>query len=458
MAKVCEPFELDLKSASELIKKKALSPVELTRSCLDRIHSLDGKLSAWALLDEKGALRAARRAEAELRAGKWRGPLHGIPVGIKDIFYTKGLRTEAGSRSMAGFVPAYDAAAVERLKAAGAVILGKTRTTEFAFLDPAPTRNPWNMNHTPGGSSSGSAAAVASRMCLAALGSQTVGSILRPAAYNGVVGLKAQHGRISAYGVVPLSWTLDHVGVLARTVSDAAIVFQVIAGHDERDARSLPAIPPDAVSALRNSRPPRIGLAKGYFFEKAGAEAKRRTEEAAEKFRKAGAKVTEAVLPPALREAADINRIIMAVEAAAYHKNNFAAKRKLFRPGIAGLIEEGLAVPAHKYAEALNARLAARGEMSRFLSGYDAVVTPGATGPAPEGLESTGDAAMQRPWSTLGVPTIALPDGLARNGLPLGVQLAGRPFAEDRLLSAARWCEKVLGSCRMPPDQARTVN
>lgn len=450
MAKVCEPCELDIKSASELINKKKLSPVGLLESCLGRIRRLDGKLSAWALLDEKGALAAAKRAEKELRAGKRRGPLHGIPVGIKDIFYTKGLRTEAGSRSMAGFVPSYDAAAVERLKAAGAVILGKTRTTEFAFLDPAPTRNPWNLAHTPGGSSSGSAAAVASRMCPAALGSQTVGSILRPAAYNGVVGFKAQHGRISAYGVVPLSWTLDHIGVLARNVSDAAIVFRAIAGYDSRDPRSLDAAVPDTLAAMKKIRPPRLGLAKGYFFEKAGAEMKRRTAEAAEKLRKAGAVVTEAVLPPALREAADINRVIMAVEAAAYHKKNFAAKRGLYRPGIAGLIEEGLATPASKYTEAIGRRLAACAEMGRFLSRFDAVLTPGATGPAP-GLESTGDAAMQRPWSTLGVPTIALPAGLARNGLPLGVQLAGQPYAEDKLLAAARWCERALGAARKPP-------
>lgn len=451
MAKVCEPCELDLKSASELIKKKKLSPVELLGSCLARIRRLDGKFSAWTLLDEKGALKAARRAETELLAGKRRGPLHGIPVGIKDIFYTKGLRTEAGSRSMAGFVPSYDAAAVERLKAAGAVILGKTRTTEFAFLDPAPTRNPWNSAHTPGGSSSGSAAAVASRMCPAALGSQTVGSISRPAAYNGVVGFKAQHGRISAYGVVPLSWTLDHIGVLARTVEDAAIVFQSIAGYDSRDPRSLDAAVPDALAAMKKRGPPRLGLAKGYFFGKAGNEMKRRTEEAAEKLHKAGAIVTEAVLPPALREAADSNRIIMAVEAAAYHKNRYAAKRKLYRTGIAGLIEEGLATPQSRYTDALNRRLAACTEMARFLSLFDAVLTPGATGAAPRGLESTGDAAMQRPWSTLGVPTIALPAGLSRGGLPLGVQLAGRPFAEDRLLAAARWCESVLGAAQEPP-------
>ncbi|OGS43518.1 MAG: hypothetical protein A3J79_10540 [Elusimicrobia bacterium RIFOXYB2_FULL_62_6] len=443
MVKAAEPCELDLKSASELIGKKQLSPVELVSSCFSRIGALDAKLSAWTLLDEKGALAAAKRAEKELLAGKRRGPLHGIPVGIKDIFYTKGLRTEAGSRSMAGFVPSYDAAAVERLKAAGAVILGKTRTTEFAFLDPASTRNPWNTNHTPGGSSSGSAAAVAARMCPAALGSQTVGSILRPAAYNGVVGFKAQHGRVSAYGVVPLSWTLDHIGVLARSVEDAALVFRAIAGYDSRDPRSLDAAVPGA--ALKSRKPPRLGLAKGYFFAKAGAEARRSTEEAADKFRKAGAVVTEAVLPPALQTAAELNRLIMAVEAAAYHKKNFAAKPRLFRPGIAGLIEEGLAVPESKYKEALVLRLAACAEMARFLSRFDAVLTPGATGPAPKGLESTGDAAMQRPWSTLGVPTIALPAGLSRGGLPLGVQLAGRPFAEDRLLAAARWCEGVLG-------------
>src|SRR4030042_4640891 len=286
MVTIMEPYERSIKEASDLMKKKELSPVELVNSCIDRIQALDEKLFAWALLDKEGALRMARRCEMEFEEGRQRGTLHGIPVGIKDIFYTSGLRTEACSRTLAGFVPSYDAAAVERLKEAGAIILGKTQTTEFAYLDPAPTRNPWNLDHTPGGSSSGSGAAVAARMCPVALGSQTGGSTLRPAAYNGIVGFKAQHGRISTYGVVPLSRTMDHVGILARTVEDAAITFQAIAGYDPRDLRSPNAPVPNPLASLKRDKPPHLGLATEYFCENADEEMKRHTEEVAEKLRK----------------------------------------------------------------------------------------------------------------------------------------------------------------------------
>jgi Asp-tRNA(Asn)/Glu-tRNA(Gln) amidotransferase A subunit family amidase len=451
MVTIMEPYELSIKEASDLMKKKELSPVELVNSCIGRILALDEKLIAWALLDKEGALRMARRCETEFKEGRQRGTLHGIPVGIKDIFYTAGLRTEACSRTLAGFVPSCDAAAVERLKDAGAIILGKTQTTEFAYLDPAPTRNPWNLNHTPGGSSSGSGAAVAARMCPVALGSQTGGSTLRPAAYNGIVGFKAQHGRISTYGVVPLSWTMDHVGILARTVEDAAITFQAIAGYDHRDPRSLNAPVPNPLASLKRDKPPHLGLAREYFCENADEEMKRHTEEVAEKLRKAGAKVTEVVLPPDFRFAADINPIIMGVEAATYHEKVFAGKKDLYRPNIKQLIEEGLATPVTTYARALEERLAQRAKITPLLLQLDGLLTPGAPGAAPEGLESTGNAAMQRPWSTMGIPTIALPTGLNQKGLPLGVQLVGAPFAEDKLIAVASWCEKALNVNLVPP-------
>ncbi|HSB05723.1 MAG TPA: amidase [Thermodesulfobacteriota bacterium] len=446
-----EPYELSIREASDLMKKKELSPVELVNSCIDRIEALDGKLIAWALLDKEGALQMARRCEMEFKEGRRRGTLHGIPVGIKDIFYTAGLRTEAGSRTLAGFVPSYDAAAVERLKEAGAIILGKTQTTEFAYLDPAPTRNPWNLDHTPGGSSSGSAAAVAACMCPIALGSQTGGSTLRPAAYNGIVGFKAQHGRISTYGVVPVSWTLDHVGILTRTVEDAAITFQAIAGYDHRDLRSLNAPVPNPLPSLKGSNPPHLGLAREYFFENADEEMKGHTEEVAQKLCKAGAKVTEVVLPPDFRLAADINPIIMGVEAATYHEEVFSGKKDLYRPNIKQLIEEGLATPVTSYVRAQEERLAQRAKITPLLLQLDGLLTPGAPGVAPKGLESTGNAAMQRPWSTMGIPTIALPTGLNQQGLPLGVQLVGAPFAEDKLFAVASWCEKALHVNLYPP-------
>ena len=395
----------------------------------------------------------ARAAEldAELKIGKVRGLLHGIPVGIKDIFYTTGMRTEAGSKSWAGFVPSFDSAAVARLKAAGAIILGKTHTTEFAFMDPAPTRNPWNVEHTPGGSSSGSGAAVAAGMCFAALGSQTGGSTLRPAAFNGIVGLKAEHGRISTYGVVPLSWTLDHVGILARSVSDAAIILQILAGYDARDPYSLLAPVPDFSEYLVSIRPPRLGLAKGYFFERADEEMRRHTEEVATKLAKAGAIIEEVMLPPGVAASFELNNTIMKVDAAAYHKDMFAAKKELYGPNIRGLVEQGLGTHATEFAAALKARGEVKNEMETALEKVDAWLTPGAPGEAPLGLQSTGSSVLQRPWSTAGLPSIGIPTGLSKNGLPLGLQLGAASMTEAKLLGVARWCEEALNVHLRPP-------
>ncbi len=446
-----KPYELTAAEAGKLIAKKELSPVELVKSCLERIDAIEDKLIAWALVDRKGALTSAKRLEKELKEGRRRGPLHGIPVGVKDIFYTAGMKTEAGSKSWKGFIPSYDSTAIARLKDAGAIILGKTQTTEFASFDPAPTHNPWNLNHTPGGSSSGSGAAVAARMCPIALGSQTGGSTLRPASYNGIVGFKGEHGRISAYGVVPLSWNLDHVGILTRSVEDAALTFQVVAGYDPRDMYSLDAPTPDPMPSLGRKTPPKLGLARGYFFENADEEMWRHTEKIAEKLRKAGAEVIDVALPPNFRVAADVNRIIMRVEAAAYHEEMFAKKKDLYGPNIRSLIEDGLKTPVTLYARALEMRLEMRAKITPLLKELDAMLTPGAIGEAPEGLGSTGDAAMQRPWSTMSIPTIGLPAGMSKKGLPLGIQLAGKPYGEAELFGVAKWCEKALNFSLKPP-------
>ena len=445
MVTIMEPYELSIKEASDLMKKKELSPVELVNSCIDRIQALDEKLIAWALLDKEGALRMARRCEMEFKEGRRRGALHGIPVGIKDIFYTAGLRTEACSRTLAGFVPSYDAAAVERLKEAGAIILGKTQTTEFAYLDPAPTRNPWNLDHTPGGSSSGSAAAVAARMCPVALGSQTGGSTLRPAAYNGIVGFKAEHGRISTYGVVPLSWTMDHVGILARTVEDAAITFQAIAGYDHRDLRSLNAPVPNPLASLKGNKPPHLGLAREYFFENADEEMKRHTEEVAEKLRKAGAKVTEVVLPPDFRVAADINLIIMGVEAATYHEEVFAGKKDLYRPNIKQLIEDGLATPVTRYVQS------PRGT-PRTASQNNA--TPSSTGrlfsppvqpvPHPKDSRAPGMRPCRGPGQQWVFPPSPCRQDLTRRVFPSGCSLSGRPSLRTSSLPWRRGVRRLL--------------
>ena len=451
MAIAKKPCDLTITEAAAAIAAGELTALQLVNSCLERIDALEEKIKAWALLDREGALAAARRLDEELRRGQRRGPLHGIPMGIKDIFYTAGLRTEAGSPFWSGFVPSYDATTVAHLKEAGAIILGKTHTTQFASLDPPPTCNPWNTAHTPGGSSSGSGAGVAAGMCLAALGSQTLGSVLRPAAFNGIVGFKPHHGRISAYGVVPVSWTLDHVGILARTVADAALVFQTIAGHDPRDHHSLDAPVPDCLSHLESQKAPHLGLVRQYFFEHADEEMRSHTEKAAECLRQAGAKVEEVVPPPSFATIRDTGRIIMAVEAAAYHQEMFAKHKEQYRPGIRKLIEDGLAIPATEYARALQTRLQQYADIEPILHQIDALLTPGTTGAAPHGLASTGSAVMQAPWSIIGVPSISLPTGLSQGGLPLAIQLAGPPKSEDRLLAVARWCEKALNVHLRPP-------
>ena len=231
-------MELSELSVSELvtnIKNNSVSPVELMRALLDRINLLEPSLKAWVHLDQDQAMMEAKSKENQLKSGEALGPLHGVPIGVKDIYYTAGIPTTACSRVLANFIPDYDATTVDTLKKAGAIILGKTVTTEFACADPSPTINPWNAKHTPGGSSSGSAVAVSSRMCPAALGSQTVGSVLRPASYNGLVGFKPTLGRVSRYGVIPVSSTLDTMGWISRTVQDAALLLQVLAGTDPKD-------------------------------------------------------------------------------------------------------------------------------------------------------------------------------------------------------------------------------
>jgi len=446
-----QPYSLTVTESASAIASGKLTPSQLVESCLERIDAFDGKIKAWALVDREGALSAARQLEQELAQGRRRSALHGIPFGIKDIFYTAGLPTEAGSRAWAGFIPDYDATSVALLKEAGAIILGKTQTTEFAYMDPAPTRNPWNTKHTPGGSSSGSGAGVATGMCLAALGSQTMGSVLRPAAFNGIVGFKPQYGRISVYGVVPVSPVLDHVGILARTVTDAALVFQAIAGHDSKDAFSLNEPVPDCLTALERRSPPRLGLVRSLFYDNADEEMRQHTDRIVALLRQAGATIEEVTPPPSFATIIDNARIIIAVEAAASHRETFARHKDKYRAGIRKLIEDGLAIDSADYKKSLQVRLQQRSEMEPLLYESDALLTPGIPGPAPRGLSSTGNPVMQAPWTIMGIPTICLPSGLSRSGLPLAIQLAGPPRAEDKLLAVARWCESVLKIDLRPP-------
>lgn len=449
---MAESYTFTVAEAAARIRQGSLSPVELVESCLRRIDELEPKLKAWVTVDRDAALAEAGRYEEERKQGKFRGLLHGIPVGIKDIYYTAGIKTTAGSPLLADFVPQYDATAIARLKQAGAIILGKAVTTEFAVLDPAATRNPWNLEHTPGGSSSGSAAAVAARMCPAALGSQTAGSTIRPAAYCGIVGLKPTYGRISCYGVIPVAESLDHVGILTRTVTDAALLLQVLAGHDPQDPNSSQIPVPDYSQVLGSlAQPPRIGFVQGFFFDRATEEVRAHTQATAERLARAGAQVEEIRLPESFTPVPDVLMTMVCVEAAKYHEDSFREHRDQYGPKLREILERGLAISGVQYVHARQAQRQFQRDMAEVLSKRDALLTPSTPAPAPRGLDTTGDPAFNGPWTFAGLPVVGLPSGLSTSGLPLAIQLAGTFFAEERLLAVARWCEEVLGFALTPP-------
>ena len=423
---------LGVREAAHRIQSGELTATELIEACLDKVRALEPTLMAWAHLDADGARAAARAQDA----GTARGVLRGVPIGVKDIFHVQGMPTTAGSRPFAHSRPASDATSVARLRAAGAVILGKTHTTEFAFRDPAPTRNPWNPRHTPGGSSSGSAAAVAARMVPAALGTQTVGSVLRPAAYCGVVGFKPTHGLVPADGVIPLAWSLDHVGVFARSVLDVALVLGVLTG------RGLDPVP---VGALRLALAPEL-------LERATPEMATHVRGLADRFAAAGAKVTEVKLPAEFATLHAAGQRVLEVEAAAYHRDAFAQHEKDYGKNLAEMIRIGLGHSAVDYVAANRARLAFRDAVMPLLSAHDALISPTAPATPPEGLGFTGDASLCAPWSSAGVPSISLPSGVSDvSRLPLAVQLTQAAGADARLLGVAAWCERVLGAMPAPP-------
>lgn len=436
------PNQLTLTEAATRIRDGALDPVDLVRACLDRIEAIDTDVRAWVTIDRDAVLSEAAQLGEEARSGSFRGPLHGVPIGIKDIIFTKDLPTRGGSKFLDNHVPEYDATVVRKLKDAGAIILGKTVTTEFAGFDPAETRNPWNRDHTPGGSSSGSAASVAARMVPAALGSQTGGSISRPAAYCGIVGFKPTHGRVSLRGVLELAFSLDHIGPLTRTVADAALVGQVIAGHDPRDPSSVDR--PVDFTLEPHTDPPRIGKVHTLFSEGTEDETRDVTHRALARLENAGAVIPAVRLPKSFREVHAMHRLIMHAEGAAYHADRFSRKPKQFRPNIRGLIEEGLLLPAAAYIEAKKHQAIFRRDIQCLFKDADVVVTPATPAPAPFGLESTGDPVFNSPWSHSGLPTVVLPVGQASNGLPLAIQLVGKPWDEKTLLSVAAWCESVI--------------
>ena len=446
-----EPYDLTAFEAAHLIRQGQLSPVTLVESLLQRIDRLEPGVQAWVTLDRAAALAAAQQSEREVQGGHVRGPLHGVPVGVKDIYYTAGLKTTCGSRIFADFTPAYDATPVARLKQAGAIVLGKTVTTEFATMDPGPTRNPWHPDHTPGGSSSGSAAGVAARMVPLALGSQTYGSIQRPAAYCGVYGLKPSFGRVSRYGVFPLSWSFDHVGPLARTVTDCALALQVLAGPDPQDPACSQAPVPDYLEAVRRAdRPPRLGLVRQFYLERADPELRRHVEEVAGRLARAGAPVQEVKLPDSFGAHLAAHRLISGVETAAVHAELFQAHADLYRPRLRASLEAGALIPGIAYVQAQRLRRVIRHDVGQLFRQVDCLLMPAAPSPAPRGLDTTGDPSFNALASLTGFPGITVPSGLNAEGMPLAVQLLAPAMADERLLASARWCEAVLDTVLVP--------
>ena len=450
-----ELYDLTVAEAAAQIRERQLSPVDLMEALLSRANTLEPKLKVWVTLDPDAAMEAARQRELELERSSELGVLHGIPIGIKDIYYTEGMKTTACSPIYADFVPNYDSTPVAKLKQAGAIIMGKTVTTQFAAGDPSPTINPWNPAHTPGGSSSGSAVGVAARVFPASLGSQTGGSILRPASYNGVVGLKPTFSRVGRFGVIPVAWSLDTMGGFTRTVEDSALLLTALAGHDPNDHSSSTRPVPDYPRAVGSQQsPPRIGLMRQFFYENADAEVCRHTDGVVTRLGEAGSVVEEVRVPTDFDTLLGAHRTLMHVETATVHQADFSARPDDYSPIIRGVIESGMLTPAVTYVQAQRIRRKFRRDMEEAIRGFDILMTPTTTSAAPQDLTTTGNPMFQSPWTTCGFPTITLPSGLSESGLPLGVQLAAAPFAEETLLAAAHWVEQVLDISITPPMTA----
>ena len=450
-----QPYQLTVAEAAKQIREKHLSATELAQSVLSRADAVEPHLRIWVTLERDKFLESAGQSDRVLQEHGPLGPLHGVPVGVKDIYYTEGQETTACSPIYAGFVPEYDSTSVAMLRRAGAIVMGKTVTTQFACGDPPPTRNPWNAAHTPGGSSSGSAVGIAACVFPASLGSQTGGSVLRPASYNGVVGLKPTFGRISRYGVIPVSWSLDTMGTFTQTVSDAALMLTAMAGHDPQDFSSSREAVPDYRAAVESQQtPPRIGIVRSFFYEGAAPEVVSHTDGVVEELSRAGALVEDVTLQTNFDTLLAAHRILMTVEAAAFHERDFTARPDDYAPNVRGVIEAGMLTPAVSYVQAQRIRRKFRRDMDEAIRGFDVLLTPSTATPAPRDLTTTGDPSFQSPWTTCGFPTASLPSGLSASGLPLGIQLAAAPFREEILLAVARWCERTMDVTLTPPEPA----
>ncbi len=436
------PADLTAAAAAKRIREGTLTSAELVEACLERIRGIEEKVQAWQFLDEDLARTQARAADELRRSGKPYGPLCGVPVGIKDIYDTSDMPTENGNRVQKGRTPRRDAAAVAMLRAAGAVIMGKTVTTECAYYHPGKTRNPHNPDHTPGGSSSGSAAAVAAGMVPVAIGSQTNGSVIRPAAFCGVYGFKPTHGLIPRTGILTLSRTLDHVGFFSRDIQDLALLAEVLVGWDDGDPDTSPRGRFDYRTLAEEEPPvePMFAFIKTPHWERADADMKEAFAELRETL---GDRVEEVDLFPSATDAWDWHKTIMETEMTANLRALWEKGEKKLSEKLRSLLERGRETKAQDYLRALRT-VGPLNDLfdDLFEQRYDAVLTPAAPGTAPKGIKATGDPSFCSLWTLTGMPAVTLPLMSGENGLPLGVQLVGRRNFDARLLRTARWLQR----------------
>jgi aspartyl-tRNA(Asn)/glutamyl-tRNA(Gln) amidotransferase subunit A len=448
---------LTIAEASRQISRRQLSPVELTEAVLTRIAAVDPKVGAFVTVASEQARASARTAEREIQQGDYRGPLHGIPVGVKDTYYTRGIRTTAGSRVLQDFVPDFDAAVVERMKAAGAILIGKLNLPEFSFGGFTPgCRNPWDLERNSGGSSGGSAAAIAASLLLAAPGGDTSGSIRNPASTCGVVGLKPTFGLVSRFGVVPISWTLDHLGPVTKRVEDTAIVLRVISGYDARDPASVRTPVPDYRAGLRpDVRGLKLGVIAPSEIERFHPDTKKAFAAAVQVLRDLGGELREVGFPSRMRAIGGAQRIIRISEAAAYHRRflDSGAADRYGSDGESGAVsdvrttvEAGSLLTAAQYLRAQRSRTLFIQDMRTAYHPIDALLSP--TMPSPAGVENDAPETFRSWWNLSGFPAISVPCGFSTDpaGLPIGLQISGRPFEDATVLriahayeSATRW-------------------
>jgi aspartyl-tRNA(Asn)/glutamyl-tRNA(Gln) amidotransferase subunit A len=452
---------LGLAEAADLVHRRKLSPVELTKACLARIERLNPALNCFITVTADSALQQAREAENEIQRGNWRGPLHGIPIALKDLFDTFGVKTTAGSALFKDRIPTEDAEVVRKLKGSGAVLLGKTNMVEFAYGGNSAVsyfgavNNPWDLAFITGGSSSGSAAAVAARLCYGALGSDTGGSIRQPAAICGIVGLKPTYGLVSNRGGIPLSWSLDHVGPLTRTVTDNALMLQAIAGYDPAEPTSVRMSIPN-YNALLSKRisAVRVGVPRDFFFDNLDPEVEAATKNALSVLKQITAGLSNVVLPSRPDQLEPVRSVVRAAEAYAYHFESATKTPELYQPETLLRIRGGADLTARAYIQGRRDIAQARRVFERAFESVDVLVTPTLPAPPPTTKDMNKDVETSirlgaiylrntAPFNGWGNPAISIPWGFTRRGLPIGLQLSGPNGGEGVVLQLARACEQA---------------